>query len=458
MPDLYDSDTSVNSDNEKEEPTEEPSDDEPTEAPEEPSDEEPPEAPSEPTEAPSDDEPSEPSDDETDDEMQPIDISDVIGNEDEFAELYKETSLNLFVAQLKPSLDETVRVMLGCKSKYVEIDVSTDMFGWAKQIKYPTEQFKTFVPAIPIQFVNMLATNAAQRVNDMETIYDGLKSSDIPLDTFTFLRQRKTDQTIESISPTINNIEFEASTPMLDLALQNPGYLTIIGDPTSKLKGAFNFLNSALVKPSKKQKIIRGKKEPIKTFNLRDIVYILSAAGAKKIVFYNVSNSFTVEDNEAEELSEQADLGEPDEVSLDMSGLEPKEEEDEEDEAEEAEEASVAGEEAEEASVAGEEAEEASAIGETSNAGEGVVDASVAVEEASGEAKEAVEAVVPVNSEESEISSVDKATAGSEFNSSIVGGSMFDGKLGGKYSRRARERRLKTSRKLSLIHKRHRYI
>ena len=262
------------------------------------------------------------SDSDASDEAPPFEVNEIVQNDERFDDLYKETNLNAFVALLKDStlLAEPVQVMLACKYKFVEIDVTRDLFGWSKQIKYPSEQFKTFVPGIPVQIVNLLSTKDVQRVNDKELIYDGLKERD-PMDSISFLQLKKGDNTITPPGE-VNSMTFPAFTPMVDLVLQNPGYLTVLNKDL-KLSRAFNFLNASIVKTSdKKQKMIRGKKELVKTFNLRDIVYILQAAGAKSVVFYNVCDTFTAEDNVLGELEEDDEIKGPDEVSLDFD--EPK--------------------------------------------------------------------------------------------------------------------------------------
>ena len=279
--------------------------------------EEPEEEPEEPEEEPEED-----SDSDASDEAPPFEVDDIVQDDERFDELYKETNLNAFVALLKDStlLAEPVQIMLACKYKFVEIDVTRDLFGWSKQIKYPSEQFKTFVPGIPVQIVNMLSTKDVQRVNDKELLYDGLKERD-PMDSISFLQLKKGDNTITPPGE-VNSMTFPAFTPMVDLVLQNPGYLTVLNKDL-KLSRAFNFLNASIVKTSpKKQKMIRGKKELVKTFNLRDVVYILQAAGAKSVVFYNVCDTFTAEDDVLGELEEDEEMKEPDEVSLDFE--EPK--------------------------------------------------------------------------------------------------------------------------------------
>jgi len=257
----------------------------------------------------------------SDDSAPPFEVNEIVQDDERFDDLYKETNLNAFVTKLKDTglLAEPVQILLACKSKYVEMDVSRDLFGWSKQIKYPSEQYKTFVPGISVQVVNMLSSKDVQQVSDKELIYDGLKGHTDPYDSISFLQLKKGDGTITPPSGEINNMKFAAFTPMVDLVLQNPGYLAVLSE-NLKLSRAFNFLNASIVKTSaKKQKRIRGKKELVKTFNLRDIVYILESAGAKSVVFYNVVDTFTAEDDVIGELNEDDEMKEADEVSLDFA-------------------------------------------------------------------------------------------------------------------------------------------
>jgi hypothetical protein len=221
----------------------------------------------------------------------------------DFTSLYRETNLNLFVKSLEESglIGQSVRILLACKSKYVNINIARDIFGWSQNIKYKTEQFKTFVPTIEVKRINELPASVEQAVTDVRPIFDGIKNKS-NADATQFIQEKINDKVIMSSSVAYCN-QYSAGTPMLDLVLQNPGSIYIVTE-NGTMDSAFDFLKCSIMKASKKKKMVEGQKTIVKTFNLRDILYILTEAGATDVTVINASNGFTFEDEAVDEGNE----------------------------------------------------------------------------------------------------------------------------------------------------------
>jgi hypothetical protein len=265
----------------------------------------------------------------SDDEM-PVDEPAFVDLEsNDFTSLYRETNLGMFVKALKESglIGQSVRVLLTCKSKYVNINIARDIFGWSQNIKYKSEQYKTFVPTINVETINMLPADATQSVMDARPIFDGIKNKN-NTDTTQFIQDQINEKVIVSSSVPYSN-QFMEGTPMLDLVLQNPGSIFIVTE-NGNMDAAFDFLQCSIMKTSKKKKMVQGVKTSVKTFNLRDILYILSQAGANSVTVINATNGFTFEDDPLDEddvLDEGKNMNEVESIFDDEADVSEKKEE-----------------------------------------------------------------------------------------------------------------------------------